>query len=73
MNILIRYLTILTDQLRRTRQENDFNEIELNEFKQKLTQLAKQLDKPSNVSLQQGSASFINKISVVVASRKFIY
>jgi hypothetical protein len=66
-------LTILTDQLRRTRQENDFNEIELNEFKQKLTQLAKQLDKPSNVSLQQGSASFINKISVVVASRKFIY
>ena len=44
-----------------------------NNFKQKLTQLTKELDKPSNISIQQDSTSFINKISVVVSSRKFVY
>jgi phage regulator Rha-like protein len=63
-------LVKLTDGLRQTRQENDFNEIDLRELKQKLTQLAEELDKPSNVSIQQNSASLINKISVVVSSRK---
>jgi chromosome segregation ATPase len=63
-------LTKLTDELRQTRQENDFNEIDLRELKQKLTQLTEELDKPSNVSIQQDSASPINKISVVVLSRK---
>jgi hypothetical protein len=63
-------LNKLTDQLRQTRQENDFNEIHLNQFKQKLTQLAKELDKPSNISLEQDSTSLINKISVVVSVGK---
>ncbi len=33
-------LAKLTDQIKRTRQENDFNEIDLCEFRQKITQLA---------------------------------
>jgi chromosome segregation ATPase len=65
-------LAKLTDGLRQTRQENDFNEIDLQELKQKLTQLAEELDKPSNVSIEHDSASLVNKISVVVSSRKCI-
>jgi chromosome segregation ATPase len=64
-------LAELTGQIRQIRKENDFNEIDLNQFKQKLTQLSKELDKPTNVSIHQDSASLINKISVVVSSRKF--
>jgi len=54
--------------LRQSREENDFNEIDLTQFKQKWTQLQKELDKPSNISIQQNSTSFINRISVVVSS-----
>jgi chromosome segregation ATPase len=61
-------LTKLTDQLRETRQENDFNEIDLNEFKQKLTQLTTELDKPSNISIQHDSTTLIKNISVIVSS-----
>jgi hypothetical protein len=65
-------LTKLTDQLRQTRQENDFNEIDLQEFRQKLTKLSEELDKPKNISIQQNSSSLVNKISVVIFSRKCI-
>jgi len=41
-------------------------------LKQKLTHLAEELDKPSNVSIEHDSASLVNKISVVVSSRKCI-
>jgi hypothetical protein len=61
-------LTIFTDQVKETRAENDFNEIDLSEFKQKLTQLSQELDKLSNYSIQHDSGSFINKISVVSSS-----
>ena len=63
-------LVKLTDQLRQTRKENDFNEIDLRELKQKLTQLTEGLDKPSNISIQHSSTSFIYKIAVVVSSGK---
>ena len=63
-------LTKLTDQLRKTRQENDFNEIDIKHLQQKLTLLSEQLNNPSNLSIQQDSTSFINKISVVVSSGK---
>jgi len=65
-------LAELTDQFRQTRQENDFDEIDLQRLKQKLIKLAEEFDKPSNISIQQNSASFINKISVVVSSRKYL-
>jgi seryl-tRNA synthetase len=66
-------LVELTDQLKEIRQENDFNEIDLSQLKQRLAQLAEEFDKPPNMSIQQGSGSLINKISVIVFSRKFVY
>jgi len=65
-------LVKLTDQLRQTRRENDFNEIDLHEFRRKLTQLVEELDKPKNISIQQNSSSLVNEISVVISSRKCI-
>jgi hypothetical protein len=65
-------LTELTAQMRQIRKENDFNEIDLSQFKQKLTQLAKELDQPSSISIQQDSTSLIKNISVALSSRKFV-
>jgi len=65
-------LVNLTDELRLTRQENDFNEIDLREFKQKLTHLEEELNNPWNIYIQRDSASLINKISVIVPSRECV-
>jgi hypothetical protein len=65
-------LVKLTDQLRQTRQENDFNEIDLNEFRQKLAQLVEKFEKPETVSIQQSSTSLIDKIVVVTTTREHI-
>jgi DNA repair exonuclease SbcCD ATPase subunit len=61
-------LNKLTEELRHVRQEDDFNEIDLKQFNERLRQLAKELDQSPNISIQQDSASPINKISVVVES-----
>ncbi|CAF3956265.1 unnamed protein product, partial [Rotaria sordida] len=60
-------LTKLTDKLKETRQENDFNEIDLNELKNALTKLTKELDEPPNVSIKQEDTALIKQISVVVS------
>jgi hypothetical protein len=65
-------LSKLTDQMREIHQENDFNEIDLKNLKQKLTQLEKQLDQISNVSIQEDSEIFIKKISIAISSGKCI-
>ena len=57
-------LTKLTTELNEIRKENDFNEIDLNEFKRRLEQLKEELRKPSNISIRQDSSPFIIKISV---------
>ena len=54
------------------RQENEFNEIDLSQFKTKLAKLVEELDQPINASIQQDSSSFINKISVIVSAGKDI-
>jgi hypothetical protein len=61
----------LTEELKQIRQEDDFNEIHLNQFKQKLNELEEQLNKPANISIsQKNSSGFINKIVVLVSSSK---
>jgi NTP pyrophosphatase (non-canonical NTP hydrolase) len=60
-------LTKLTNEIREVRQENDFNENDLNQLKEKLTQLGKELDQISNISIQEDSRSFIKKISIVAS------
>jgi chromosome segregation ATPase len=64
-------LVELTEQLKQTRKENDFNEIHLEDLKKKLTKLKEELDNPPNVSIQEESSSFIKKISVVIFAGKF--
>jgi hypothetical protein len=66
-------LTKLTDEMREIRKENDFNEIDLNQLKNKLAQLQKELEKPANFSVQHESTSLINKIRIVASSRKFVF
>ena len=65
-------LNKLTDQLREIRQEDDFNETDLQRLKQELTKLAETLNKPSNIVIKHGSASYINEISVVVTSGEYM-
>ena len=65
-------LTKLTDQLQELRHEDEFNEIDLDRIKTKLTKLAQEFDQPPNIYIRQDSSSFINKISVIVASGKCV-
>ncbi|CAF0772690.1 unnamed protein product [Adineta steineri] len=55
----------LSKKLKEIREENEFNEIDLNYFQLKLTQITKEFLQPSNISIRQESQEFINKISVV--------
>ena len=63
-------LNKLTDQLRHTRQEKDFNEIGINQLKEKLTELSEELQKPSNVSIQHDSTPLVNSISIIAPLSK---
>ncbi|CAM2725655.1 unnamed protein product [Rotaria socialis] len=53
----------ITD-LRKMRDDEDFNEIHLNNFRVLLEELKKKLEQPLNVSILKESTSFINKISI---------
>jgi chromosome segregation ATPase len=66
-------LTKLTNQMREIRQENDFNEIDLNNLKEKLTRLEKDLDQIPNVLIGEDSTTLIKKFSVVISSSKYVY
>jgi hypothetical protein len=44
----------------------------LNELKKQLNKLKEELDNPPNVSIQQQSSSFINKIAVVISPGKCV-
>ena len=58
-------LNDITKELKRIRQENEFNEIDLDQSKQKLNKLKEELDKSSNISIEQQSSTFINKIFLI--------
>ena len=60
-------LNKLTDQLRQSRTEDDFNEIDLRQFQAKLDRLTEELGKPSDISIREDSTSFISQISVHVS------
>jgi hypothetical protein len=62
-------LNKLTNQLREIREENDFNEINLRQFQEELTQLTTELAKPPIISIRQDSSSFINNIYVDVPGK----
>jgi chromosome segregation ATPase len=63
-------LSRLTDQLRQSREENDFFETDLRQWKEGLVRLTEQLTKPSDITIQQGSTPLVTKIHVAVSSDK---
>jgi hypothetical protein len=59
-------LNKLTNQLRQSREDNDFYETDLRYWNEELKRLSKELAKPSNINLRQDTTALINKISVGV-------
>ena len=55
----------IAKEIKRVREESEFNEIDLKQFKEKSEKLKEELDKPANVSVEELPSSFINKIFVV--------
>ncbi|CAF1163061.1 unnamed protein product [Adineta ricciae] len=48
-------LAKLTEEIRKSRKENDYNEIDLKKFDEQLKQLAAELEKPTHITVQQTS------------------
>ena len=63
-------LNKLTDQLRQSREDNDFYETDLRFWNEELKRLANELAKPSNINLRQETTPLINKISVGITDPK---
>ncbi|CAF1292734.1 unnamed protein product [Rotaria sordida] len=61
-------LSQLTERLKQIREENEFNEADLNIFKTQLTKIAEELDEPPNIKIEYDSGSFIDKISILVSA-----
>ncbi|CAF1271587.1 unnamed protein product [Adineta steineri] len=55
----------LNKQIQQLQKENDFNEIQLNHLRNQLRKITEELHSPSNISIEQDSQAFINKISIV--------
>ncbi|CAF1082105.1 unnamed protein product [Adineta steineri] len=55
----------LSQKLKETREENEFNDFDLNNFQLQLTQITEELNVPSNISIRKDSQEFIKKISVI--------
>jgi chromosome segregation ATPase len=63
-------LNKLTDQLRHSREDNDFYETDLRYWNEELKRLAKELAKPSNINLRQDTTPLISKITVGITESK---
>jgi len=62
-------LNKLTEELRESREEEDFNETNLRQYQEELNRLTKELSKLSNISIREDSKSFINKIALTVSGK----
>ncbi len=63
-------LNNIARELNQIRQENEFNEIDLDRFRLKLNKLKEEFDQPRDISIKQQSSEFINKILIVITSDK---
>ncbi|CAF0975112.1 unnamed protein product [Adineta steineri] len=59
----------LTEQIKQTNREDEFNEIDLNYLRNQLMEIIQEFNNPSNISLEQGSKSFINEISILLLEK----
>jgi hypothetical protein len=64
-------LEMLTNALRQSRQENDFFEPNLNQWREKLVRMKNGLTKPSNVRIQNDSTPLVTKITVDILGKIF--
>ena len=62
-------LNKLTDELRKSRQENDFFEPNLDQWKEELVRLKNELNEPSNVAIRHNSTPLITKIQVDISGK----
>lgn len=60
----------LTEQMKQMRRENEFNDLDLNEMKQKLNRMKREFLQPKNLCVEEHSTSFINFISLSAPSGK---
>jgi len=65
-------LNKLTEQLRQSREENDFFETDLRRWNDELTRLTEELVKPSNIHFREDATALVTKISVDVTSGKCV-
>lgn len=65
-------LNTLARKLQQIRQENEFNEIDLDEIKDKFNSLTEELNTPLNISIEQESTSFLDKMVLIVPMEKGI-
>ncbi|CAF4059823.1 unnamed protein product [Adineta steineri] len=55
----------LSEQIKHIHSENEFNEIDLNYLTNQLIEITDELNNPTDISIKEGSQSFINEISVI--------
>jgi hypothetical protein len=55
-------LQILSNELRQGREENDFSEIDLRQWKQKLEEMKKEILNPATIAIQEDSTSLVSNI-----------
>ncbi|CAF3999547.1 unnamed protein product [Adineta steineri] len=55
----------LSEQIKQIRQENEFNEINLNHFRNQLKKMILEINNPPKTSIQYDSQPFINDISII--------
>ena len=63
-------LNNIAQEIQRIRKEDEANEIHLNQFKEKLAKLKEQLDKSSNISVEEQASPLINKMVVILSENK---
>lgn len=61
----------LTLQLRRSREEDDFNEINIQKFQQELQQLTKELNRPADIIIREKSMPAVGSVWIDVSSTSF--
>ena len=61
-------LNKLTDELRKSREENDFFETDLARWKREMARLSEALNIPSTLSIRQNSTSLVTKIVIDVGT-----
>ncbi|CAF1509677.1 unnamed protein product [Adineta steineri] len=59
----------LRKQIKKLQKENEFNEINLNYLRNELIKITKELNNPSNMSIQQNLQPFISDISIILSKR----